>query len=284
MLKILTFLQNSPIAWGILSVIAVVGLPLSIYFGVKGKIKRRISFSQEKLTLVRNGKNAFDKIKLFYGEEEIKNVAVTKFAFWNSGNVVLTRNDVVENKELTITCGENAKILEVQIIATNEETNKFEVTLIDEKHAIVTFDYIDVKEGTVVQVIHTGKDDFEITCKIKGGKPLKSIEPQEFTLIGRILKRILPKKFEIILAGSQLVLIALLFIGMFLSLFFEPVRKFMFDIGFFTNETSSIESSTSIMIILVLIAIMLYTFSRMFIKEFKIGVPNNLRKDSKFEL
>lgn len=283
MLKILTFLQNSPIAWGILSVIAVVGLPLSIYFGVKGKIKRRISFSQEKLTLVRNGKNAFDKIKLFYGEEEIKNVAVTKFAFWNSGNVVLTRNDVVENKELTITCGENAKILEVQIIATNEETNKFEVTLIDEKHAIVTFDYIDVKEGAVVQVIYTGRDDFEITCKIKGGKALKSIEPQEFTLIGRILNRILPRRFEIILAGCQLVLCALIFIGMFLSLFFEPIREFMINIGFFTNEASSKNSST-IIIMLILIAIMLYTFSRMFIKEFKIGVPNNLRKDSKFEL
>ncbi len=281
MLEMLTFLQNNPIAWAVLSVIAVVGLPLSIYFGLKGKTKRRISFSHDKLTLVRNGKNNFEKIKLFYEEEEIKNVAVSKFAIWNSGNTVLTCNDIVENKELTITCGENTKILEVQIIATNEETNKFVVTLHNERKAVVTFDYIDIKEGVVIQVIHTGKDDLEITCKIKGGKPLKCIEPQEFSTIGKILKRILPKNFEVILIGIQFILIFFLLIGLLLSLFFEPVRKFMFDIGFVTNETFAKESLTPIIFLVVLISFMLYTYLRMFIKVFKFGVPNNLKKDLK---
>lgn len=167
--------MNSPIAWTILAILAIVSFIYAIVCQHKNKEKKELSFARKSHVLIQNSKEKFDKLSILYDGETIDNLCVSKYSIWNSGNKTLDCSDIVTTKELTISVKEESKILEASILSVTEETNNFTYEKVDEHTIKVTFDYIDKKDGVVIQVIHTGKtEDLEISCKIKGGKELKT--------------------------------------------------------------------------------------------------------------
>ena len=166
-------LMNNPWAWGVLSVITILSFLYAVYCQQKNKEKKEISYAQKSTVLVQNKKSKYQKLSLCYDRDSVDNICVSRFAIWNSGNKVLQTTDMAKSKEIKITLAKEKKILEASIIASTDETNKFSVNVQDENTIIIPFDYIESKDGVVVQIIHTGlNNDLAISCKIKGGKSL----------------------------------------------------------------------------------------------------------------
>lgn len=166
-------LMYNPIAWVVLSFCTIAALAFAVFTWFKGKKRREISFVLSTFGIVRGGVNVIEGFKLLYDNVEIENLTVSKLAIWNSGNETINSADIVTAKPLRISCTEDMRILSSKIITENEESNLFHICYIDEKNVNIVFDYIDPKNGVVVQLLHTGyAKDINVEGKIKSGKLL----------------------------------------------------------------------------------------------------------------
>lgn len=171
----LTKLMDSPIARTFLAIIAILGFAYAIFCQQKNKERKEFSYYLKSNTLIERKKSKFEKLSIAYNEQEIESLCVSRFTIWNSGNRTLNHTDMVKSRELTISASDDSKILDAELIACPEETNKFSIEMINEQTAKIQFDYADKKDGVVVQIIHTGTaDSLKIDCKIKGGVKIKN--------------------------------------------------------------------------------------------------------------
>lgn len=164
----LSWVQNP---WFTLSgwLIGVVGLIAAFYYGIKGKSKKELSYmivQSEKL--ITSGKKRVPKLHLLFESKEIYDITVTTCTIWNTGTQTINQSDIVSGNAIKICPIEGSRILDVQILATNRETNKFEIEKVEDAVAILNFDYIDPKQGATVQIVHEGCA-ISFDCEIKGG-------------------------------------------------------------------------------------------------------------------
>ncbi len=162
------FVQLSSIVIGILGVI------LAIIFYLKTKEKKEFSYFSSSISFITKEESKYKKLSVTYDGQKIDNFCVTKFYIWNSGNKTINASDMADYRELTLTTSGEGRILDADIIACSDDTNKFSVQVIDKQTLKIPFNYVDINEGIIVQIQHTGiQNIFEIDCKIKGGMPIK---------------------------------------------------------------------------------------------------------------
>jgi len=90
--------------------------------------------------------------------------------FGNKTSPTIQKTDIIDAEPL-VTFSKNGKILDVSVLKGNVSSNMIEVSLINDTTANITFDYLNKKEGGIIQVIHTGnRNSIDITGKIKGAK------------------------------------------------------------------------------------------------------------------
>ena len=149
--------------------IGVAGLIAAFYYGIKGKSKKELSYMiVQSEQLISSGKKRVPKLHLLFENKEIYDITVTTCTIWNTGTQTINRSDIVSGNTLKIYPSEKSRILDIQILATNRETNKFEIERVEDKMAVLNFDYIDPKQGVTIQIVHEGSD-ISFDCEIKGG-------------------------------------------------------------------------------------------------------------------
>ncbi len=208
---ILETLQNSPYAWAALSLITVISLILAIYFGISSKKVKRFYYFKKTNKLVSFNSNKPSSLHLFYDDTEIQDVSVTRIAVWNSGNDVINAEDLVESEPLSIKnkkYEDDFKILDTSIEYVTDKTNDFKLLPMKnskddsehekhseddsehEKHSeddsehenlllegTVKFNYVEKRDGFILQVVHTGSpDNIYLDCRIKGGQNIYEID------------------------------------------------------------------------------------------------------------
>lgn len=196
-------LMDNPYAWLILALCTIFSFAYAIYMGITGKEKKEISYMVNTYEIVHIGKNRIPECKISYGEQVISDLTVSRFAIWNSGNKLLSSNDIVKDKPLSIKSDKDGpNILDVSIIKHSEECNMFTIDKKDAHCAEISFDYMGKQDGIIVQVFHTGKaSDFQISCKIKGGEPIKHIVENS---LSKMEKKFLRELTGIYIAGTSL--------------------------------------------------------------------------------
>ena len=220
-------LMDSPIAWTVLAVLAVLSFFYAIYCQHKNKEKKEFSYLKQSNNLIRKKKSKFEKLSVSYDGQKIEDLCITKFTIWNSGNKTLNDVDIVKNKELTIATCDDDKILDVELIICSEETNEFRIVKIDERTVKIMFDYVDKKDGVVIQIIHTGtSDSINIKCKIKGGNSLKSnVNDASMKIFKKVFTKVDIDKFFVVFA-CILIVFTLFLAGVFtIAIFNEQLQS-----------------------------------------------------------
>lgn len=277
-------LMSNPIAWLILSISTILGVVLAIYYGVKSKKVKRLSFINKNLFLMENPREQFDNIKIFYEDKEINDIVVSKFTIWNSGNTVINQSDMVETKELIITADDTTTILEAKVLYANEETNRFSVEVLDKNHVLIKFNYIDKNEGCVVQIVYAGSHSCpKIDCKIKEGQPIKNhINDTAVKVLRRMFKKDSQSKIMFILMGilifSFVVLASIATVAIFnnslLNTLFLPKN----------TDIKTLKQEAIIMACLLWLYSLLFTL--FYIPTFKVlfkpGIPKSLKNKTDF--
>lgn len=209
-------LMKSPIAWAVLSIITIVSLPLAIYSLVTSKKKKEFSYIGRSYCIVEKGKKKLENLQLTYMGKTIDDITITQYAIWNSGNQLLERKDIVADQPLRLIAKNEVQLLEAHIATETEESNKFVIS--NSGNSVrIDFDYVEVNDGIVLQVIHTGhRRDLSLECKIKGGKPVKCKNSQSKKQSSKQMKK--TQKIKLMLIPVGIMICSMLVVGIVMLL------------------------------------------------------------------
>lgn len=267
----ITDLMNNPYAWLVLAFCTVAAFAFAIYTWFAGRRKKELAYTTNSYKIIQKGNSLIPELEISYKNRNIEDLTITKYAIWNSGNEVIDSSDIVESKKLMIILkGENESILNPKIIAESDETNNFRIDLLQDNTAVINFDYIDPKEGVVIQIAHTGSNDsLQVECKIKGGKIIRNTSK-------KINKRISRRNFRTIntiLMGISVILMT-----------FLCISTFLFAWGVIPKKAYGLLNSDNVIIDKILSAIMLplggsmiFLFYIMVKRMYHIDIPLKLR-------
>lgn len=274
-------LMNNPVVQSISYFIGIAGFIYAVYCQRKNTQKIQISYIIDTNTLIYSNKADFEKLKITYGDTPVNNFHVSRLTLWNSGNTVIENTDIVTGKELTISVCNDSKILDAKIVSETEQTNKFILEQVDERTVKILFDYMEKKNGSAIQIIHSGAHrDVAVTCKIKGGETLFNAKPNLNIPRFRVNRKVA--------AVLPLILSAL----MLLMLFGFAALSLLIMTGVVPYEIliSQIENNpfnwgtTIISSIALLMYIFLFIQSiKLVRKEFKVGIPAALKENFSHE-
>lgn len=165
-----TLMENEYVWFG-LAFCTVASFVFAIYAWVKGKRRKELSYVSNTYRVIQDGENAIPEVDIKYKKRRIKNFVITKYAIWNSGTEVINAEDLVKTKTLKIiSVNSDTAILEATVMMCNEITNKISITDIQDNGIEVSFDYMEPRNGCVLQIMYTGKkEDLKVVLKIKGG-------------------------------------------------------------------------------------------------------------------
>ncbi len=265
-------LMQNPYAWLILAISTVGSLILGIYTWITGKEKRRLTYISSTFTLVNERHEIIPDLCLLFRGKLVTDLTITRYAIWNSGNVVLNGDDVASRKPLRIiSVSQESKIIDAAIIMQNEETNMFQIIKRSDKLLELQFDYLNKNDGVVLQVIHTGSSSgLNLECKLKGGQ-------FERLFSQSLLKATTLRRKQ---SSAYVVIAILLTISVNinnLSLIYQYFSK---------NSTFidiSIPEATTIALCLLLSIFSFYMLRKTIKKELYLDLPTTLRDGVKWE-
>lgn len=151
---------------------------VSLVFAYSSREKKRLVYTQKTISLIHDEASEYDSLSIKFRGSEVKDLALTRIALWNSGNKVIEKSDLAPKDPLKIeTKLDNASLYSVKIVhvTASEQNIVLQPIYNDEgKHEqnkiLLDFDFINPREGLLLQVLHTGadKDTVHIAGSVKG--------------------------------------------------------------------------------------------------------------------
>ncbi len=166
-------------ALGILGVIlAIIGIALSI----RSIKKKEPIYSIKSNNLISGSVSTLNKLLISYNNQKIENLTVSKILFYNRGSETINKQDIQTINPLRVS-SESGNILDASIIQVNHVSNNFYLNNDDEHDISFGFDYLDIGQGAVIQIIHTGlaSEDLNIDGDIKGVQRLIQVPSDKLT-------------------------------------------------------------------------------------------------------
>lgn len=106
-----------------------------------------------------------NKIKIFYKDNVVKTLTITKLAFWNSGKQTLKYKDHIAEKDpFRIVLDDEGEILDYDLLY-QKEANEIKPILKDNRIIYIPFNYFSHNEGFVLKIYHTGKSGEQIEMR-----------------------------------------------------------------------------------------------------------------------
>jgi hypothetical protein len=140
--------------------------------------------------LIEDYSAALDGLKVTFNDNDVKDLSVSRIAFWNAGTASIDYEDVTSDEPFRVMGIGEVKILDAIRVHSNEKTNNFSVAPANEHMALLNFKYLGEKQGAIIQIVHTGlgSDDIKVVGVIKEGKKLqkKSIYGTYSNLLNKI--------------------------------------------------------------------------------------------------
>ena len=161
--------------------IAIIGVITAIFFYYRGKKVKSPCYAIRSFNIVKDLVSKIESLEMLYDGKPIKNLTVTKIAFWNAGSDTINYRDIPTTEPLIIRITKGCKILNAKIHSMNNPANRLSIsTSEDQLSSKIEFEYLDKGEGGIFQLIHTDISDMniEIHGLIKGaGSPTRIYIP-----------------------------------------------------------------------------------------------------------
>ena len=174
-------IKNSNITWIILSLCTIASLVFGIFSWIKSKKRKQFTYASKSNYIIQNKANQIEKLDLKFDGKKIDNLTITTIVIWNSQNTEIRSEDIVTDYELSLYSTGDTEILDAKIVFESEPANKFSIVDSNPKRIKFGLEYVDKKDGLVVQIIHTGKaKDINVDVRIKGGEPIREYSNMQF--------------------------------------------------------------------------------------------------------
>jgi hypothetical protein len=169
--------QWNPIIVIISFILAIISVPLAIIFYKRGKLKKELSYTFDSVPVILKGsygvqKTFLEKIQITYDNKRIETLTASRYAIWNSGDVTIEKDNVVQANPILFSPKDNCAVYEIGITTQNEPSNNFKL-LSDGNGYRLEFDYIDKDQGCVINILHSG---IRLQGKIKGAGEITQVK------------------------------------------------------------------------------------------------------------
>ena len=96
-------------------------------------------------------------MEILYHGKHVDRLTRTHVIFWNSGKRIIHGSDIVADDAVRCELSSGALALEVRVIKHTRDANKFTAMIDDnsQNRVLLNFDYLDPKDGAVVELLHT---------------------------------------------------------------------------------------------------------------------------------
>lgn len=124
------------------------------------------------------------KVQIFYDNNLVEHLMITQLCFWNGGNKLLSYENASSHVPLSICFDPNCKIFDFNIEYQSKEHNYTKVEFKREENCLLlTFDYLNSKEGFIIQIVHDycKTNGLNIKGAFKGSADLKFSNEQPGT-------------------------------------------------------------------------------------------------------
>lgn len=208
--------------------LGILGISSSVITYIKSKKSKRPTYIVRTINLMTKRIKNINILEVLYAGENISNLSVTKIAFWNAGKETIDQSDIADKSPMKIEIKPEYKMLDANILFQKNESNDFNLELSEDKKNIsINFDYLDYKEGVVIQILHTGNEneDISISGSIKTVKAIKRCG-ESAAFISKLLNRPelnIKKTFRYIIMASGIVMFFLAFFVLFSDIKDKPI-------------------------------------------------------------
>ena len=145
----------------------IIGILATAYFAI------RFSEKKDPRYFIRSGFRAFsspetpDNIQILFNGKAVPRVSSTVIWFWNDGRKPIMANDVPASQPLRINVRDEStpdvEILDVVVRKSTRSSIAFTARKLESSMVEFGFDFLDCKDGAVIEVLHTGSPATRIT-------------------------------------------------------------------------------------------------------------------------
>jgi hypothetical protein len=208
---------NNPLISVISIILAIINIILMVVFYFKSRREKKTRFSINSTTLIESTKTALTDLEILYKNQKQERITVSKLAIWNAGSDPLRSDDIATAFPLAIEVAEGAEVLSADVVFTTDEANRFTLghvkqSIDGKKQTLIpfSFEYLDKREGVVIQIVHTGEASHKIsvTGKVISGLPLKHIE-SPYQKMSHLYRQIMNPTYPKVLLQIYLVIFAI---------------------------------------------------------------------------
>lgn len=176
-------LLNNPIVTLLGHIVGLLGLILACIFYFRSKRDKEPHWAIQTVNLFTDYSGTVGGLEIQYAGEKVRDLSVSKLAFWNHGALTINSEDLVRTDPLRIETKGTARVLSTKLISNNNNASQPLLSAPPEKNcAFLNFDYLDRGQGFVVQIIHEGtsSSDLEVKGSIKGVSRIRKIDLKDF--------------------------------------------------------------------------------------------------------
>jgi hypothetical protein len=113
-------------------------------------------------------------LEILYDGKKVSSFSSSKIFIWNRGTDAIRAGDIAPSWPLKIILSDSNCVLDHRTLYCSSMHSKLSTTLEDDGQIAISFDYLDPKQGAVLEVLHTGEGGpLYLTGSIIGGGEIK---------------------------------------------------------------------------------------------------------------
>lgn len=203
------------------SLIGLAGLVIGFIFFVKSRARPRLVYQRRALQLIGSAEPALPgEVEVSYKGVTVPRLTATYIVLWNAGIPTVRGSDVVASDPLRFVFPPGTRVLQARVVKATRPVIGFDVTANPNapNEALLTFDFLDIRDGAVVEILHTSEERYpQVQGTIRG-------LPEGLRDWGRVVPagnslRVLPALFDFRGIGGRLILVLLAVYGVGLALY-----------------------------------------------------------------
>jgi hypothetical protein len=192
--------------WGVALVGILAGLLISLYFYRASRIGPRPSYQLKALRLIAKDEGALpEEVEILFKGMSVPRLTKTHVIFWNSGKAMIDGKEIVVDDPLRLEFSKEAQVLRARIAKPTNKTNKFEIKINDKSpnEVFCSFDYLNVGDGAVIELLHTGEERYPRVQGTIRGVPKGILNWGRFRTSGKGLRIMM---FAMLIIGVAIIL------------------------------------------------------------------------------
>jgi hypothetical protein len=155
------------------TIIGLIGLVAATVFYIRSRRTHRLSYQRRDITLLGSEDSVFpDEVDIHFDGKSVPQVTSSMFVLWNRGNTTFRGTDIVERDPLRFRIEGTGSILKVRILRRTRSVNEASINnSAGGGDAGITFDFLDPRDGVLVEVLHSGNQSALELCGTLRGLP-----------------------------------------------------------------------------------------------------------------